>query len=299
MGTNKDKNKNKNKGDAIVRIPRPMWQQVMAGDEEIFLADYVIPQVSIQELTMTVEAVIARAPEDLTEQEAKARQDLEVAWASSNGALAHNQAWQARLKLDMRTARNEIVSLLATGVGMVDVLARSKVPVLAEEGRALKIEVFDALLDPARLSVRALCLAVKALEHQLQTQPELRARLEARVPDEVLTPLFAAQVRLGRELGLEPYAEGEGPSVNEAPVKARLARRLERFVVVLLASADPEQPATVARAKQVLQPLADLRADLARRRRRSKGAPIEDDGEEVVVGDEEEEVVEPAGRADD
>lgn len=236
---------------------------------DVVLEDYLVPQASFTELLFVGEALLTKVTADAAPHELAVRDKLESLVLYGQDVKRHNDAVEVRRKLRVKTARVEVVTTLTTVAGILDALARARLPAVAEEGRSLQQLLLGELRDPMRASVRGLHAHLRRVEETL-ADPQVRARVVARVPELLLTQLSAGYQRLGRELGIVtgPPDELDAGPLDEGPARARLARCIERLVYLYMGAADPDEPQTLARTWMTLRPLAELRIERSRRRRR-------------------------------
>ncbi len=162
------------------------------------------------------------------------------------------------------------------------------------EAASIRTEVFGAGLQPTKLNARNLLLRVEQVQHKLVSQPLLRERFEAYVPAKMIDRLFEEAAALGARWGARTEAEAKvAPAFSTVALKQLLRQRMGEFISNVLATVDMDDPSTVARATKVLEPLVELRDEVALRRvraARTSKAEAEVEPEEEAEPEEEEEV---------
>lgn len=292
MATKKNKGlKNNNMDVALEWLDVPLATWVMD------LGAYAIPVASVAELVDLVDQLADRTLVDPTVNELAAKERMMGAATLCARAIEHNAALASTPAYENQK-RLRLVKLVTSMTEMVGVRARSPEQSIADEAMLLETEVFGGKLDPMRMGVRTLRVRLRAMKGRLDSQPDLRKRLEVCVPKAQIDSLFAEAARWGKETPAE--AEKALP-LDLRVLRAHLRQCTAEYVINVLATVRGDDPATTARAGKALAPVVELREELRERllrRSRSKdaaeGAEVEDDEDldlESLATEEEDDAV--------
>lgn len=239
------------------------------------------PKGSLRELNGVGRELVKRAPETTSALEGVAMAQVTEACDVADAVLAHNATIEDPV---VRAAREGVVGHAATVRGTVAQWAAGDTPV-AERAMRVQSLLFPATELYQAMNQHVLWQVIGMKQKLLTDAPTLQAELDTLVPPEVTATLFAANDALGRAL-----PRGERAVAIDRRLAARyLRRRLVRCVAAVIATADPADEAAVRRAMRFLQPLEELREEIAQRQ---KARPT--DGDALEPGEEEEEVAPPA-----
>lgn len=260
---------NKKKMNNEIVVPAPAWTLITNWSGVDIDQDLTVPSTTLDRYVDLAVLLEDHQPTALTLTEGAALagmvQGREVAQAVLGllgGAAVH----------DVHKAWIELRSQLATVIGAVEGMRRSRVPSVAQRAGVVAAGVFDARIDLATVTPVKLRSEVERIRALLAADEAKRAALREFVPDDLLEALATAHDQLRIELQRKA-------AVDRLPVKPRLVRdllrrRVARYVRCVAATADEADLVSVQRMLKALAPLAELRA--ANARRRGAGAEVAD-----------------------
>ncbi len=304
MKTNDKDNGKKNNKENIDRVTVE-WQKFDAevAREAFDPGDYDLARANLLRLVAVATALEAQLPQSMPEGVKKSATRMRLSCDFAQAFLWHKR--RARVETPAGNPRNGVVAAAATAIGMVHQVATSKMrPDKAELARQTSLLVFgESAQQFLSLPAHELYVAVEQVRVLLEKEVELRQTLLGFVSEWVMSELFEANRILGEKLGISARM-ALPTSVDRGTVVTLLRRRIQQYVVQVLATAEEEGEGTLQRAMAALAPIVELREEVARGAAKAKAkaevkAKQEDELEDEVEDELEEEEEEVDAPADD
>ncbi len=233
--------------------------------KELRLDDFATPTAPLPTLVVVGRALTDRIAPDATAGEKRSGKALLDACELGSRAGEYNRLLDRRV-VDTKPARLKVVRLASGLFEILGVLASAPVEAVAETAARLRTEVFGDDFRPGTYKSRPLYQRMCEVEAALLRNPALRQALEGVVPAAVVEAMLVAHRELGEHVRRRGALAEADPAVDLGDIATHLRQRVGQYVVNVLATADPEQPETVARALRLLAPLTELRAELTKER---------------------------------
>ncbi len=286
--TNVKKNDNKNSNKLQAAIMRSVWKDLPARAWfELKLEEYATPMAPFRELVVVGGELVARVREDASIGEARSSAELSTVCELGGRALLDNRQTELK-KAEMKPQRLVLVRHSAGVIDVLDAQSRSPTVAVAEAATKLKTGLFGQSFRPGATSARALFQRIGEVEVAFTRDASLRPTLERFVPAIMIDEMLAARQQLGVSL-MRRGEEQVERTVDLRIISTAIRQRMSEYVVNVLATVNVSQPETVARAEGLLEPLMELRTEMAERRvrmkklKKAKGKPEATQAEEEVA----------------
>lgn len=237
---------------------------------ELESTDFAVPRAALPLLVTMGDALVARAPEDLEPMAAEALGDVHRLCEVGRHAVAHNTI--ARPRVDMRVLRRAATKQTLVVRGVVEAMTGSADGDDAKRAQHVYDVLFAGMPSLAKMTPRRVLAAGQVMEHQLGADPGLRAELDRMVPSSTTEAALGALRALADAVGAQDGADVQ--AIDLVPIRHGLRQRAMRYAAAMLATAKPDDVATRRRVQEALQPIVELRAELAPRRGKRTKAPV-------------------------
>ncbi len=235
-------------------------------------AEYFSRSPTLRDAAAVADHLMAEKPDVMSALEAKRLGEL---------VGVREQAYEVMV----RTAKVSTAVLLPTrnaslgGASRINqvlsALSGSSNPETAAEVAHVRAAVFGPVRDLTRLKPRVLWTTTNAIVRKLESTPGLRERLEALVTAGAVTEFLAAHQNYGKALGALGEKGEELPVFDIRSLTERLNQHIDRYVASVLASVEPDDPATENRAEAALRPILEARETNARRRAKPEDETVD------------------------
>jgi hypothetical protein len=272
-------------------IVRTVWSELPPSARVVpDLADFSVPRAALTELVVMGSALCARLPATCSPGEKYTGVRLREACEVGVKVLAHNRR-MSRREESREKKRALLLQSTKSVVGMLDMQALSGVPEISTVAKAVKAETFGSDFIAEQLTSRALYLRLREVEAMLNDNADLRERFEGLVPKLMLADLFRGVAEQSSRWDDKNAKEVRRPLVGLPSIADFIRLRTTEFVVNVLATALSEDQEAVARSRHILEPLTELRAELAAKRTRRAAKKAEAAEATDVLGDDDDDVI--------